>query len=90
MEERIGTNIKISLINEHGIKEAISNDFGNETYLRMAIYNCPKNAENVRNILNRYDKYGQKWNIQYNDNNLMIFESKDCWGNLGYFHLEIQ
>lgn len=88
--EKIGTKIKISLVNEHGIQEAISNDFGNETYLKMALYNCPKNATNVKNVLNNYDKFNQKWHIKYEDDDLMIFESKDCWGNLGYFHLKFE
>ena len=85
--EKIGTNIKVGLINEHGINKEISNEFGSIMYLMTALYNCPKIANNVKNILNRYDKYQQKWKIHYEDNNLMIFETKDCWGNLNYFHL---
>ena len=28
--------------------------------------------------------------LAFEDDDLMIFESKDCWGNLGYFHLKFE
>ena len=86
--EKIGSNIKIDLINAHGIHEALTNDFTNEMNLKMAIYNCPKDVKKIQNVLRNFDKFGQKWEISYEDNYLMIFQNKDCWGNYNYFHIK--
>ena len=65
MENKIGNNIEMKLINSHGIGEFITNVFKDKTCLQIALYNCPKNARNVRNVLNNHNKYNYKWNIQY-------------------------
>ena len=85
--EKIGSNIKIDLINAHGIHEALTNDFKNEMALKLAIYNCPKNVGKLENVLKNHDQFGGKWKITYEDENLMIFEHKDGWGNLNYLHI---
>lgn len=86
--EKIGSNVKFSLINAHGIPMALTNEFTNEMRFKMAIYNCPKNVENLKNVLKNFDKFGKKWDIEYEDENLMIFEHQDCFGNLMCLHLK--
>lgn len=86
--ERIGSNIRIDLINEQGIPECITNDFKNEVAFKIAIYNCSKNAKELENVLRKFDKFGQEWEIEYEDNYLMIFKHQDAWGNLNYLHIK--
>ena len=90
MEERIGTNIKISLQNEYGINKSLNYRFENEICLKIALYNCPKNAERVKNVLNNYDEFNYKWKTEYEYNNLMVFKSKDVLGNIDYLNLKFE
>lgn len=86
--KKIGSNVEINLVNERGIQEALTNDFKNEMELKMAIYNCEKDAEEISKVLKEQDKFNQKWIIEYEDESLMIFQQEDCWGNLNYLHLK--
>ena len=88
---KVGSKIKINLINEHGIHEALSNEFKNEIEFKVAIYNCTNNTENTDEILeivNKYSKFRYKWTVYYQDECLLIFKNVDGWGNKNYLHVE--
>lgn len=84
---KIGSSVKIDLINAGGISMALTNEFKNEMEFKMAIYNCIRDAEELSKVLKNHDKFEQKWQIEYEDEKLMIFKHEDAWGNLRYLHL---
>ena len=87
---KVGCRVKIYLKNEHGILHSLNNNFKNEVEFKVSIYNCEKNAQKILEKIKIHQKFNYKWNILLEDEELMIFETEDCYGNKRYLHIDFR
>ena len=88
--EKVGCRVKIYLKNEHGVLHTLHSYFNNEVEFKVNIYSCEKNTDKLLKILERHQKYNQKWKTLLNEEDLIIFKTEDSLGNKNYLHIDFR